>query len=51
MRAGDGLILETLDRIYRSEDIQDFMRDSYAYCLEHEREIRSHIEAAESGGV
>ena len=40
MKAGGELILGTLDKMYRSENIRDFMRDSYAYCLEHEREIR-----------
>ena len=48
MKAGGELILGTLDKMYRSENIRDFMRDSYAYCLEHEQEIRSHIEKSEA---
>ena len=48
MKAGGTLILDTLGKMYRRENIRDFMRDSYAYCLEHEREIRSHIEKSEA---
>ncbi len=40
-------ILDTLDAMYRSQHIEDFMRNSYAYCLEHEREIREHIQKSE----
>lgn len=40
-------ILETLDAMFRSQTIQDFMRESYAYCLEHEAEIRDHIRKSE----
>ena len=36
-------ILDTLDAMYRSQNIEDFMRNSYAYCQEHEAEIREHI--------
>lgn len=36
-------ILDTLDAMYRSQNIEDFMRSSYAYCQEHEAEIREHI--------
>lgn len=28
--------------------IEDFMRNSYAYCKEHEAEIRMHIQKSES---
>lgn len=43
MRAGGTLILDTLDAMYRAQGIEDFMRNSYAYCKEHETEIREHI--------
>ena len=36
-------VLDTLDAMYRSQNIEDFMRNSYAYCQEHELEIRKHI--------
>lgn len=40
-------ILDTLDTMYRSMGIQEFMRRSYEYCLAHEGEIREHIRRAE----
>ena len=40
-------ILETLNEMYRSQKIRDFMKNSYQYCLEHESEIRKHIEESE----
>ena len=40
-------ILDTLDAMYRSQSIEDFMRNSYAYCQEHEAEIREHIKHSE----
>lgn len=40
-------ILDTLDAMYKSQTIQDFMRNSYAYCLEHEAQIREHIHKSE----
>ncbi len=44
----DGVpILDTLDQMYHSRNIQTFMKDSYAYCLAHEREIRAHIAQSE----
>lgn len=44
----DGVpILDTLDQMYHSRSIQAFMKDSYAYCLAHEREIRAHIAQSE----
>lgn len=43
----DRPILDTLDKLYRAYNIQDFMHESYAYCLAHEREIRAHMERAE----
>lgn len=42
-------ILETLDEMYRSQNIRKFMKNSYQYCLEHEAEIRKHIEESERG--
>lgn len=41
------LILDTLDAVYRSQNIADFMRNSYAYCKEHEAAIREHIQKSE----
>lgn len=40
-------ILDTLDSMYRSQSIEDFMRNSYAYCKEHEAAIRAHIQKSE----
>lgn len=40
-------ILDTLDGMYRSQGIEDFMRSSYAYCWLHEAEIREHIRKSE----
>jgi len=42
-------VLDTLDLMYRKLDIKSFMRESYQYCLNHEEEIRRHIDASESG--
>lgn len=42
------LILDTLDAMYKSQNIEDFMRNSYAYCKEHEATIREHIQESES---
>lgn len=47
MRAGGALILDTLDEMYHTQSITDFMKNSYAYCLAHEQEIREHIRRAE----
>ena len=41
------LILDTLDSMYRSQSIEDFMRNSYAYCQTYEAEIREHISRSE----
>lgn len=40
-------ILETLDEIYRSNPMPEFMKYSYDYCLKNEAAIRTHIEKAE----
>lgn len=47
MKVDDKLILETLDEMYHSQNIIDFMKNSYEYCVEHETEIREHIKRAE----
>ena len=47
MKAGDALILDTLDEMYREKPIEEFMKCSYAYCQQHEAEIREHIRKAE----
>ena len=48
MKADGALVLEELEKMYRPNGITDFMEASYAYCLKHEKTIRSHIEAAEN---
>ena len=40
-------ILDTLDAMYKSQSIENFMRNSYAYCQAHETEIREHIQRSE----
>lgn len=47
MEVDGKLILDTLDAMYRSQSIEDFMRNSYACCQRHETEIREHIRKAE----
>lgn len=47
MKADGKLILETLDEMYRDQNIADFMKNSYQYCLEHEAGIRDHIQKSE----
>lgn len=47
MKASGAPILDTLDQMYRSQPIKTFMKASYAYCLEHEAEIRNHIRRSE----
>lgn len=47
MMADGKPILETLDAMYRSQSISDFMHRSFAYCKEHEAVIREHIQKAE----
>lgn len=41
------LILDTLDRMYRSLEITEFMKSAYFYCQKHEKEIREHIRKSE----
>ena len=46
--AVDGkMILDTLDDMYRSQSIGEFMQNSFDYCQKHEAEIRAHIRKAE----
>ena len=47
MIAGGKPVLDTLDEMYRRQTIEDFMRNSYAYCQRHEAEIRAHIRKSE----
>ncbi|MBD5530858.1 MAG: hypothetical protein HDQ98_01465 [Lachnospiraceae bacterium] len=48
MVVNDSLILDTLDEMYRSRNIREFMKTSYAYCQQHEVEIRNHIQKSEN---
>lgn len=41
-------VLDTLDKMYRGQGIREFMKTSYAYCRQHEAEIRAHIQRAEN---
>ncbi len=45
MKADGALVLDTLDTMYRSLSIEDFMRGSFDYCGEHETEIREHMKS------
>lgn len=47
MYIDDKLILNTLDELYQNNNIKDYMKKSYEYCLLHEDKIRKHIAAAE----
>ena len=47
MKVNGKLVLDILDEMYRSYDIREFMKESYAFCLANEEEIRKHIERAE----
>lgn len=48
MKVNGSLILDTLDKMYQSQNIQNFMKSSYAYCRQYEAEIRSHIQKSEA---
>lgn len=48
LKAGGALILDTLDEMYQNQSIEDFMKNSYAYCLAHEAEVRAHIQKSEN---
>ena len=43
MKADGKLVLDIIEEMYQTQSIQDFMKNSYAYCLSHEKEIREHI--------
>ncbi len=47
MKVGEQYVLDVLDEMYQNQPIREFMKNSYAYCEEHEKEIRAHIEEAE----
>ena len=51
MKAGGALILGHFGSDVPEEKHKDFMKDSYAYCQAHEKEIRAHIQEAESRGM
>lgn len=40
------MIVESV--MYQKQPIREFMKNSYAYCEEHEKEIRAHIQEAEN---
>ena len=42
-------LLDHLYDMYRSMPIDRFMKWGYDYCLEHESQIREHMEKAEKG--
>ena len=41
-------ILDTIDTLYRQNNIVDFMEEAYKYCLKYENIIRKHIEMEEN---
>lgn len=47
MKVGEQYVLDVLDEMYQKQPIREFMKNSYAYCEEHEKEIRAHIQEAE----
>lgn len=49
--SGGRLILEAIEEKYQKLPIREFMRSGYALCLEHEEEIRTHMERAERRGL
>lgn len=49
MEVNGKLVLDVLEEMYRTQDIKEFMKNSYEYCLNNEAEIRKHIETAERG--
>lgn len=50
LKTGDDLVLDRIDAMYQSLGIQEFMKSSYNFCIEHENEIRAHIEQSEQMG-
>ena len=51
LEGGGELALTVLDQMYREQPIEEFMKNSYAYCQKHETEIRRHIQEAEGGNM
>lgn len=47
MKVGGAFILDTLDAMYNSQGIREFMKSSYEYCQKYEMEIRNHIKRVE----
>lgn len=47
MKADGAYVLDEIDEMYHAQGISDFMKNSYAYCRKHEREIREHIKKSE----
>lgn len=47
MVIGGRSILETIEEMYQCGKMTDFMRQSYQYCLQHEKQIQAHIAQAE----
>lgn len=47
MTADGESVLAVIDEMYRTLGIQAFMKECYAYCLAHEKQIRRHISASE----
>lgn len=41
-------ITETIEEMYKTYNIRDFMKEAYMYCQKHEYEIRKHIMYAEN---
>jgi hypothetical protein len=48
MQVDGAYILDTLDEMYHNQGIVEFMWNSYAYCQQHETEIRRHIQKSEA---
>lgn len=44
----DNYILDTLEQIYKTYNMPDFMKKSYEYCRQHEDAIRAHIQENEN---
>jgi len=48
MKINDVLITDTIQEMYKSMGILNFMKESYAYCQNYEKEIREHILRSEN---
>jgi hypothetical protein len=48
MKVNNCLVLETIDEMYKTQDIKSFMKNSYDFCMRHEEEIITHIESSEN---